>query len=209
MSNKKDAGQARRMTRPSNLVAVVIKYAAMSERKTIEERVLDYDQIRLGASALYDTFVSVDSAALGQKIVFTSEGFNHLIYSAPKKMRDKRAQILRFDMLPRAKLILERSTTFQEYDEEIVNKRVNRNGHWISKDVLVRYWGFVAVIQKFRVKAVVTQEGNGAIKFLSVVPAWFTKQYRNIKIFETSVGRGLKISDDNEVLKNATVSDAL
>lgn len=181
----------------------------MSDKKTIEERVADYDHIKSEASTLYNTFVSVDSVAIGQKVLFTSEGFNHLIYSAPKKMRDKRAQILRFDMLPKAKFILETSTTFQEYDEEIINKRVNRNGHWVPRNVLVRCWGFVAIVQKFRVKVVVTQEGNGAIKFLSVAPAWFTKQYRDIKIIETSVGKGLKIDDDDEVLKNATISDAL
>ncbi|MEK7148174.1 MAG: hypothetical protein AAB758_02650, partial [Patescibacteria group bacterium] len=67
----------------------------------------------------------------------------------------------------------------------------------------------VAVIRKFRVKVVVTQEGNGGIKFLSVAPAWFTKQYRNIKIIETSVGKGLKHEDDEEVLKNAAISDIL
>lgn len=124
-------------------------------------------------------------------------------------MRDKKAQILRFDMLAKAKSISDISTTFQEYEEEIINKRVNRRGHWVPMNVLVRRWGFVAIVQKFRVKVVVTQEGNGAIKFLSVAPAWFTKQYRDIKIIEQSVGKGLAFSDDIEVLKNATVSDAL
>lgn len=181
----------------------------MTDKKTIEERVAEYEQIKQEASNLYNTFISVDCTALGQKILFTSEGFNHLVYSAPKKMRDKRSQILRFDMLEKAKFILETSTTYQEYDEEIINKRVNRRGHWIPRSVMVRRWGFVAIIQRFRVKVVVTQEGNGAIKFLSVAPAWFTRQYRDIKIIETSVGKGLKVSDDDEVLKNATISDAL
>ncbi len=112
-------------------------------------------------------------------------------------------------MLEKAKRILETSTTFQEYDEEIINKRVNRNGHWIAKNIFCRCWGFIAILQKFRVKVVVTQEGNGAIKFLSVAPAWFTRNYRDIKIIETSVGKGLKFSDDVEVLKNATTSDVL
>lgn len=181
----------------------------MKINKTINERVIDYDQIRLDAAELYATFISVNCPALKGKVFFTSEGFNHLVYSSPKKMRDKRVQILRFDMLEKAKYILQTSTTFQEYDEEIINKRVNRNGHWVPKNILVRCWGFIAIIQKFRVKVVVTQEGNGAIKFLSVVPAWFTKNYRGIKIIETSVGKGLKFFDDDEELKNATVCDVL
>ena len=176
----------------------------MADKKTIKERVLDYEKIRQEALELYNTFNSIDSPALGQKIIFTAEGFNHLVYSSPKKMRDKRAQILRFDMLPKAKFILENSTTYQEYDEEIINKKVNRRGYWVSTNVLVRCWGFVSIVRKFRVKVVVTQEGNGAINFLSVAPAWFTKQYRDIKLIEISVGKGLKVSDDEEVLKNAT-----
>ena len=124
-------------------------------------------------------------------------------------MRDRRAQILRFDMLEKAKHILEISTTFQEYDEEIVYKKVNRRGTWTPMNVLVRCWGFVAIVRKFRVKVVVTQEGNGSIKFLSVAPAWFTKQYRDIKMIEMSTGKGLKYTDDAEVLKNAANSDVL
>lgn len=181
----------------------------MKERKTIQERVLDYDKIREEASILYRSFVSVECPAFGQNVLFTSEGFNHLIYSRPKKMRDKRVQILRFDMLEKAKHIIETSTTFQEYDEEIIYKKVNRNGTWISMNVVVRCWGFVAIVRRFRVKVVVTQEGNGAIKFLSVAPAWFTKQYRDIKMIEMSTGKGLIHLDDEEVLKNAAISDVL
>lgn len=179
----------------------------MSPAQTIEERVNDYEEIRKVALQLYKTFVSVDSPALGQKILFTSEGFNHLVYGSSRKMRDKRAQILRFDMLEKAKFILETSTTFQEYDEEIIHKKVNRRGTWVSMNVFVKCWGFVAIVRKFRVKVVVKQEGNGAIEFLSVAPAWFTKQYRDIKMIETSVGKGLKDLNDEETLKNAAVSD--
>lgn len=174
---------------------------------SIEERLPDYEKIRAEASALYNSFKSVECPAFGQKVVFDSEGFNHLVYSAPKKMRNKSAQILRFDMLKKAKFILETSTTYQEYDEEIINKKVNRKGEWVPMNVFVRSWGFVAIVRKFRVKVVVTQEGNGAIKFLSVAPAWFTKQYRDIKMIETSTGKGLRYLDDEEVLKNAAISD--
>lgn len=181
----------------------------MTDKKSIEERVKDYEEIRRNASILYKSFVSVESPALGRRVFFNSEGFNHLIYSVPKKMRDKRVQILRFDMLEKAKIILETSTTYQEYDEEMVSKKVNRRGSWIAVNIFVQSWGFVAIVQKFRVRVVVTQEGNGSIRFLSVIPAWFTKQYRDIKIIQTSTGKGLHYSDDEEVLKNAAIGDVL
>lgn len=181
----------------------------MADAQNIGERVTQYDEIRKEAAKRYSTFGVTECPALGQSVHFTSEGFNHLVYQAPKKERDKRAQILRFDMLDKAKFILEVSTTYQEYDEEILYKKVNRRGFWVSMNVVVRSWGFVAIVGKFRVKVVVTQEGNGAIEFLSVAPAWFTKQYRDIKLIETSTGKGLRADSDDEVLKNATQGDAL
>lgn len=181
----------------------------MADVQKIEERVANYEEIKKDAAKLYGTFGTIDCPALGQSVQFTSEGFNHLVYGAPKKMRDKRVQILRFDMLEKAKFILEVSTTFQEYDEEIIYKKVNRHGFWVPMNVVTRCWGFLAIVRKFRVKVVVTQEGNGAIEFLSVAPAWFTKQYRDIKLIETSTGKGLRVDDDGEVLKNATQGGAL
>lgn len=177
----------------------------MLDGKTIEERVKDYTAIKKKAAELYATFGSVTCPALGdQNIYFTSEGFNHLVYKAPKKPRDERVQILRFDMLEKAKFILKSSTTHQEYDENIVNKKVNRRGKWVERNVVIRCWGFVAIVRKFRVKVVIRQEGNGKLEFQSVIPAWFTKQYRDIRLIQTSTGKGLMEENDDEVLKNAT-----
>jgi len=177
----------------------------MAESKTIEERVKEYAEIKKKVAELYATFGSVLCPALGdQRIYFTSEGFNHLVYKAPKKPRDERVQILRFDMLEKAKFILESSTTYQEYDEIIVNKKVNRRRKWIDRNVVIRCWGFIAIVNKFRVKVIVRQEGNGKLEFQSVIPAWFIKQYRDIKLIQTSTGRGLMEENDDEVLKNAT-----
>lgn len=177
----------------------------MTGGKTIEERVKEYAEIKKKVAELYATFGSVPCAALGdQRVYFTSEGFNHLVYKAPKKPRDERVQILRFDMLEKAKFILESSTTYQEYDEIIVNKKVNRRGKWIYKNVVVRCWGFIAIVSKFRIKVIVKQEGNGKLEFQSVIPAWFVRQYRDIRLIQTSTGRGLMDEDDGEVLKNAT-----
>ncbi len=182
----------------------------MSDGKTIEERAKEYDEIRRNAEELYATFKPVKCLALGDEIVhFTSEGFNHLVYNKPKKMRDIRAQILRFDMLERAKFVIETSTTYQEYDEEIRYKKVNRHGKHVEMPVVVRSWGLVAIVRNFRVKVVIKQEGNGKKEFYSVIPAWFTKQYRNIKMIQSSTGKGLLSEDDDEVLKNATRGGAL
>ena len=177
--------------------------------KTIDDRLPNYQEIRKDSKELYDAFGKVFSPALGQHIHFTSNGFNHLIYSGAKKERDKRTQILRFDLLERAKIILERSTTYQEYEEDIEYTRVNRYGKYVSVNLVVKYWGFVSIIDKLRIKVVARQIGNSKIEFYSVIPAWFTKQYRNMKIFNSSTGNGLKDENDDEILKNATSGDDL
>ena len=177
--------------------------------KNIEERLQDYTEIRQEAQKLYATFSKVFCPALGQHVHFTSNGFKHLIYQGSKKERHKKTQILRFDMLEKAKFILETSTTFQEFEEDMEYRRVNRYGKYIPMNLVVRSWGFVAIIEKFRVKVVVTQVGNSKIEFYSVIPAWFIKQYRDIKIIENSTGKGLlNDEDENETLKNTTRGDA-
>ncbi len=178
--------------------------------KTIEERLESYNGIRDEAQKLYATFSKVFCPALGQHVHFTSNGFNHLIYQGAKKERDKKTQILRFDMLERAKFILETSTTFQEFEENMEYRRVNRHGKYVSVNLVVRSWGFIAIVRKFRVKVVVTQIGNSKIEFYSVIPAWFIKKYRDIKIIENSTGNGLlNDNSDEESLKNTTLGDVL
>lgn len=177
--------------------------------KSIEERVKNYLEIRKAAQELYAGFKKVYCPALGGEVHFTSEGFNHLIYERAKKERDKRTQILRFDMLEKAKFILETSTTYQEYEENIEYRKVNRHGKFVGMNVIVRCWGFVAIVQKLRVKVVVIQAGNGKMEFQSVIPAWFVRQYREIKMIQNSTGKGLLVENEVEVLKNATRSDVL
>jgi hypothetical protein len=172
---------------------------------TIEERVKDYERLRAEALVLYKAFGAIECPALGNELIyFTAKGFNHLIYPRTGTMRDVRAQILRFDMLPRAKEVLAYSTTFQEYDEAVQHFKIKRKGREVTLHVVTKYWGFVAIIGGFRVKVVVRQQGNGKKEFFSVVPAWFTKQYRNIRVVQNSTGLGLAYEDDMEVLKNAT-----
>jgi len=63
-------------------------------------------------------------------------------------------------------------------------------------------WGFIAIVQKFRVKVVVRQVGNGKMEFQSVIPAWFVRQYREIKMIQNSTGAGL-LNENDVVLINS------
>jgi hypothetical protein len=170
----------------------------------------DYESARKAAEEVYVSFGKIHCPALGNEPVhFTSEGFNHLIYKTAKKPRDERVQMMKFELLEKAKFIIETSTTFQEYEENFEYMAREKHGRMIKESYLVRCWGFVAIVNKSRVKVVVWQIGNGNKHFYSVIPAWFTKQYRGIKFIETATAGGLLVEDDNETLKNAADSDAL
>jgi hypothetical protein len=163
-----------------------------------------YAEVRTETQRMYASIGSIACPALGnERIAFTAHGFNHLVYSG-KKERDKRVQIMKFELLEKAKNVLEISTTFQEYEEQYQYMRVNRKGRYVQENILVRCWGFVAIVKKFRVKVVVRQIGNGKKEFYSVIPAWVTKEYRGIKVIENSKGSGLLLEDENVSLKNAT-----
>jgi hypothetical protein len=166
----------------------------------------EYDKARREAEDFYKAVGNVRCPALGgEGVHFTSEGFNHLVYKAGKSVpRNPLVQVMRFELLPKAKLLLETTTTIQEYEEEYRYMPVNRHGRYQQENMLVRAWGFVAIVNRFRLKVVVQQIGNGKKHFYSVIPAWKTRQYRDIKMIETAPTGGVRFEDDAEILKNAT-----
>lgn len=171
-----------------------------------EEKLAHYAELRTEALELYNSFGAVRCPAFDNELVhFTAEGFNHLIYRRKKKPRDPRVQIMKFELLPRAKTLIESTTTFQEQEEMYQYITVERRGKKETRNVLVRSWGLVAIVNRFRIRVVIRQVGNGKKHFFSVIPAWVTRQYRDIKLIETSTGSGLMAEeDDSETLKNAT-----
>jgi len=173
---------------------------------TEQGAVRGYENARAEAEEFYKSIGNVRCPALGSECVhFTSEGFNHLVYKASKKQpRPESVQVMRFDLLPKAKLLLEQTTTFQEYEEEYRYLSVNRGGQYRKENMLVRAWGFIAIINRFRIKVVVEQVGNGKKHFYSVIPAWKTRQYRDITVIESAPAGGVRYEDDGEALKNAT-----
>lgn len=174
-----------------------------------QDKVDKYQELRTKAKELYDSFEKVRCPALGNELVhFTAEGFNHLLYKPKKKPRDKRVQIMKFELLRKTKLLLETTTTFQEYEETFQYVKVKRHKKTRHENVAVKSWGFVAIIDGFRLKVVVRKFGNSKYEFYSVIPAWVTRQYRDIKLIENS--KGLNDEDEKEALKNtASFSDVL
>lgn len=151
--------------------------------------VSNYEKIREDARIFYQTVGGIRCPALDhQPVHFTSDGFNHLIYKGSRKERDKRVQIMKFKLLPKATELIRIATTYQEYDESLTTIRRKRFKKNVDEGTTVRYWGFVAIIRDFRIKVIARTMGNGQKHFWSVIPAWTISHYRDIKLISNAKG---------------------
>lgn len=143
----------------------------------------DYIKIKENSSIIYKEHNKLFSPYFKDNIVFNSEGFNHLIYKN-KSERPKKEQAMRFKLLPRAFKLMELTTVKQDFYESnmSIKKKFNGKNKYIEERVL--YYGFIGIIDDFRIKVVIRKIGNGNIHFWSVIPAWNTKYFQNIKIIE-------------------------
>ena len=152
------------------------------------EDISNYEKLRNDGQKFYADIRAVHSPVFNQFIYFTAEGFNHLIFKGPRSEREKSSQSLRFKLLPLAVKLIELSTTYQEYEETLKEFKVESHKKNISKSKPVRYWGIIAIIEGRKIKVIVRKIGEGNMHFWSVVPAWTTNKYRDIKLFTTMKG---------------------
>lgn len=153
------------------------------------EDLSNYDKLREDAQKLYNSTKPIFSPALNEYVHFTAEGFNHIIFKGSRSERERPSQILRFKLLPRAIKLIGHSTTYQEYEETIKQFEVKSHKKKMLKPRPVRYWGIIAITDGRKIKVILRKIGdNGQLHFWSIVPAWTTNKYRDMKLFSTMKG---------------------
>ena len=153
------------------------------------EDLSNYEELREDALKFYNSINKITSPAFHQDIYFNAEGFNHIIFKRARTEREKSSQILRFKLLPLAVKLLKISTTYQEFEETIKEIEVKEFKKKIKKTKPVKYWWIIAIIDGRKIKVIVRKIGdNGNIHFWSIVPAWVTSRYRDIRLFTTMKG---------------------
>ena len=113
----------------------------------------------------YNKLEPVYCPYLDREVVFTSKGFNHLIWKSEFGLRSRSVIKQRFKALDVVTEILSMSGTLQEYED---------NG----KEFLC----FIAIVRNRKYKVVVTSSRDGTCRFVSVIPKWKTgkrDQYLN------------------------------
>lgn len=149
----------------------------------------NYEKLKKDSQDFYGSIGRIFSPALETEISFSSEGFNHIIFKKTRSERERSSQILRFKLLPLAIKLVKKSTTYQEYEETIstISTKKYKKKTFITRPI--KYWGIIAIIDGRKIKVILRKIGdNGNIHFWSVVPAWTTNKYRDVKFFTTMKG---------------------
>lgn len=68
--------------------------------------------------------------------------------------------------------MIKQSHTLQEFFETKSFERIRSNKRWDKKMVIVKYYGFVSIINQSRVKIIVKEIEGGTRFFWSIVPFW-------------------------------------
>lgn len=153
------------------------------------EDVSNYEKLREDAQKFYTSTRPIQSPAFGEYVHFTAEGFNHIIFKGSRSERERPSQILRFKLLPKAIKLIGLSTTYQEYEETLKDFEVKSYKKKVHKTKPVKYWGIIAIIDGRKIKVILRKIGdNGQLHFWSIVPAWTTNKYRDMKLFSTMKG---------------------
>jgi len=155
----------------------------------MEEDLSNYEKLREDAQKLYHSTRPIFSPVFNAYVYFTSEGFNHIVFKNARSERERSSQALRFKLLPRAITLVGRSTTYQEYEETIKEFWVKSHKKKDRKTKPVKYWGIIAIMDGRKIKVILRKIGdNGQLHFWSIVPAWVTNRYRDIKLYSTMKG---------------------
>ena len=150
----------------------------------------EFEKIKQDSESYYKKIGKVKCPALNNDFVFhNSEGFNHLVYKGNRKERDKNDQLTKFKLLPKAKKLVEITTTYQEYEEVIKEIRIKKFKRTVIESKIIRYWGIIAIMGGWKIKVIIRQIGdNGQKHFWSVIPNWITSQYRDVKFISNMKG---------------------
>ena len=145
-------------------------------------------EIREQAKSFYKKIDSVYCPYFKEKIIFSSEGFNHLRYRGSRKERHFEVQKMRYKLLSLAPTLLKHSGTLQEHEVQNIFIELNINKRRKKVLMKVHFFGFIAIIQQWKIKVIVRQIEKGKKHFWSVIPNWKTRKSKEKKILYRYTG---------------------
>lgn len=133
------------------------------------------DEAKKIAEKFYVSIGEISCPYFNEKVSFNAKGLDHIKFKDFSKSRTKLDQYVRLRLIKLAPQVIARSHTLQDYYETRKFERRKINQRWEKQFVLVKYFGFVAIINDCRVKIIVKEIQGGKKFFWSIIPFWKMK----------------------------------
>lgn len=138
------------------------------------------EKIKSEAERLYKDIGEVKCPYLNNgKVSFNAKGLDHIKFKEWNKARSPMVQYVRLRLLKFAPEVINKSHTLQEYYETKKFERRKKHSGWEKVLLVVRYYAFVAIINKCRIKIVVKEVDGGQPFFWSIIPFWKNNRANN------------------------------
>lgn len=135
-----------------------------------------FDRTKQEAESFYKFLGEVRYPYLDVPVSFNAKGLDHIKFKEWNRTRSIAEQYVRLRLLSLAPDIVRTSHTLQEFYETNRFERQKINSRWEQRVIRVRYYGFVAVMRKTRVKVIVKEVEGGKHFFWSIIPFWKTRR---------------------------------
>ncbi len=139
------------------------------------DNIQKFEILKEEAEKSYRSIGEVYCPYLKKAVKFNAKGLDHIKLKQWNKARLISDQYLRLKFLKLTPLVIKNSHTVQEFHEKNSLERQSVNSRWERKMVLVKYYGFVAILNNARIKVIVKEISGGLPFFWSVIPFWKTK----------------------------------
>lgn len=138
----------------------------------MQNSISDFEEIKEKGEKLYKEISKAYCPYFKEKILFNSQGLEHLKYKKRDRIRQIQDQYMRFKLLHLVPEILRLSHTLQGLLEtkKFVKVRIHNRTDILLKSV--NYYEFIALIKRYRLKIILKQIDNGEIFFWSIIPFW-------------------------------------
>jgi hypothetical protein len=135
-----------------------------------------FEKTKKEAEDAYKDYAPIFCPYLKTKVRFNAKGLDHIKMKAWNKSRAVSDQYLRLKFLCLVPEVLAVAGTLQEYQEKNNFERVKSTGEWQMLMKPVRYFAFVAIVKRIKIKIVIKKVDNGEPYFWSVIPFWKTQK---------------------------------
>ncbi len=147
----------------------------------------EFKRVKEEGELWYKSLQEVYCPYFKEKISFSSHGLEHLKFKRRDKARSEKDQYMRFKLLHLVPEILKSSHTLQGILETKQFEKVRMHSRTDTIMKPVKFYEFIAVIKRNRVKIIIKQIDDGRKFFWSIIPFWGMNDKTMSRLFHDGV----------------------